>query len=391
MLAYKIYIVKKIGIVGGGIIGLTTAFVLRKKFRSKRENVEIEIFEMGDSVGNKSTTAAGCGLRTVYDHPTNVELARKGINFWSNADSIVGGDVGFRRNGYVFLTDDENYSEEFRMLSSKQHSYGIPCSVEEPPQNQRGIKGLKTQNYMSALHSPTAALASPQKMVDRLEESFNESDVQIHLNEKVKDADNSGQGVVLETQDFSKRFDYVVNACGAWSQNIADMVNSDLPVRNAKRRLSVLDMRIDEDAPLTVDIDTGVYVLPSESGQAMVGGHILDSKDDVEIDEEAFSERQNPDWNRKFSTLSQEFSEDISSANIVDSWTGLYSITPSRIPIIDNDEGLIHATGFSGHGIMHAPGAAMIIARMVSEKESRLDMIASLNKEREVLDSDIQF
>lgn len=383
----------KIGIVGGGIIGLTTAFVLQKKLDTSSRDGTVELFEMDDKLGRKSTTAAGCGLRTVYDHPTNVELARKGINFWSNAEDILGRDIGFRRNGYAFLTDDPESQEQFNELKSKQESYGIPCKVEQPPKQERGVPNLKKQNYSSLLYSPTAALASPEKMVKALHESLDKSDANIRLGVEVRDVDNSGDGVdVVTDRTGRKEFDYVINACGSWSQNIANMVGSDLPIRNSPRRLSVLDLEIEKESPLTVDIDTGVYVLPSESGDAMVGGHLTDSFHDINPNHpRAFSDQQDPEWNKSFSQHSDRLSEDISSAKVKDSWTGLYSITPSRIPIIDNDNQLIHATGFSGHGIMHAPGAAMIIDRMVSDSSHRLDMIGSLSRDRGVLESDIQF
>lgn len=383
----------KIGIVGGGIIGLTTAFVLQKKLDTSSRDGTVELFEMNDELGRKSTTAAGCGLRTVYDHPTNVELARKGINFWSNAEDILGKDIGFRRNGYAFLTDDSESQEQFDDLKSKQESYGIPCEVEQPPKKRRGIPNLKKQNYSSLLYSPTAALASPERMVNALQESLDKLDTNVRLGIEVRDVDNNGDGVDLFTDKMGRQeFDYVINACGSWSQNIANMVGSELPTRNSPRRLSVLDLKVDRDAPLTVDIDTGVYVLPSESGDAMVGGHLTDSFRDVNPDHpKAFSDQQDPEWNRSFSQQSNRLSKDISSANVKDSWTGLYSITPSRIPIIDDDNQLIHATGFSGHGIMHAPGAAMIIDRMVSDSSHRLDMIGSLSKDRGNLESDIQF
>jgi sarcosine oxidase subunit beta len=151
-------------------------------------------------------------------------------------------------------------------------------------------------------------------------------------------------------------------------------------------------MKIDPGAPLTVDIDTGVYILPSESGDAMVGGHILDTDDDISTDNpEAFSTEQDHKWNSKLSETAKGMSEEIASSNVLESWSGLYNITPSRIPIIDQNERVIHAAGFSGHGIMQAPGAAMMIARMLFNQDIDLGVPISLRANRNTRSSDVQF
>jgi sarcosine oxidase subunit beta len=384
---------KKVCVIGGGIIGLTTAFVLDKRQESHDEHYDITLIEKENHVGTKSTTAAGCGLRAVYDHPTNIELAKKGIQFWSNAENIFNGDVGLRKNGYRFLTKKEEHGSQFKNLSSKQHSYGMSCNVQEPPQDTRGIAGLKTSNYDYGLYSPAAAIANPDKMASMLYGALQDSSsVDVELNSQVNDVANTDEGVSLDANGFSRRYDYVINAAGAWSQNIADMVDFKLPVRNSRRRLSVLDMKIDPGAPLTVDIDTGIYILPSESGDAMVGGHILDTADNISTDNpEAFSTEQDPKWNSKLSETAKGMSEEIASSNVLESWSGLYNITPSRIPIVDQDKGVIHATGFSGHGIMQAPGAAMMIARMLFNQDTGLGVPTPLRANRNTRSSDVQF
>jgi sarcosine oxidase subunit beta len=384
---------EKVCIIGGGIIGLTTALVLDKRQESYDEYYDITLLEKENHVGTKSTTAAGCGLRAVYNHPTNIELARRGIQFWSNAENIFNQDIGLRKNGYRFLSKKEEHGYQFKNLSSKQHSYGIPCDVQEPPQDTRGIAGLKTSNYDYGLYSPTAAIANPDKMTSMLYDTLQDSgSVDIELNSQVNDVTNTHEGVSLDASRFSRRYDYVINAAGAWSRNIADMVGFELPVRNSRRRLSILDMEIDPRAPLTVDIDTGIYILPSESGNVMIGGHILATDDNIATDNpEAFSTEQDPKWNNKLSETAKEMSEEIASSNVLESWSGLYTITPSRIPIVDQSKRVIHATGFSGHGIMQAPGAAMMIARMLFNHDTGLGVPTSLRANRDTRSSDIQF
>ncbi|MGB9634633.1 MAG: NAD(P)/FAD-dependent oxidoreductase, partial [Chloroflexaceae bacterium] len=49
-------------------------------------------------------------------------------------------------------------------------------------------------------------------------------------------------------------------------------------------------------------------------------------------------------------------------------WAGLYEITPDHNPILGRHPDLanyVDASGFSGHGIMHAPATGMLIAEEI--------------------------
>lgn len=48
---------------------------------------------------------------------------------------------------------------------------------------------------------------------------------------------------------------------------------------------------------------------------------------------------------------------------------GYYGMTPDAVPLIGLDahvSNLVHAAGFSGHGVMHAPVTALLVAKLVA-------------------------
>ena len=58
---------------------------------------------------------------------------------------------------------------------------------------------------------------------------------------------------------------------------------------------------------------------------------------------------------------------------------GYYDVSPDHNPMISFDpivSNLIHAAGFSGHGVMHAPFTALIVAHLVAEGKNltRIDL-----------------
>jgi len=353
-------------IIGGGVIGLSAAVMLNKHPQS--DNLNIRILEKESSLGSKSTAAAGCGMRTLYRHDTNLELARRGLRFWSNAEPILGQEIGFRRNGYMFLTDNQQDRKTLVNQSRKQHINGFNSEMNPDKSDTQCIDSIGLSNYSCSLYLPNSGLASPNKIVSALQNSINNSDISVYTDTRVSDIKRRGDQWNILCEDGKLRSDYVVNAAGAWSGQVAKMIDTNLPVKNTRRRLSVIDKSVDPDTPLTVDIDTGAYILPDEDGTLLAGGNLIDGMDRYdESNPNSFSQSIDEDWNKKFRSAASNIDISLSDATVVDSWTGLYAMTESRVPIISESEGIIHVCGFSGHGIMQAPGAGHIVSRIICE------------------------
>lgn len=379
---------EKVTIIGGGVIGLTTAVILEEY--PKLEEYDIRIIEKSDQLGSKSTLSAGCGLRTLYRHETNLELAIRGLRFWSNSNDLLGREIGFRRNGYLFLTDDKETSEVLHRQSKKQHVNGIPTVISPSTEDHPALHNINTDQYRTSLLLPQSALASPDKIIKALKNVAVSKGVSINRGERVESINTESDGAQVTTDKSEYESDHVVNAAGAWSNHIAEMVDVNLPIRNTRRRLSVLDLSVNHNMPLTVDIDTGVYLLPNQDGKLMAGGNILRGNDKYDAeDPESFSESIDQKWEQEFRSLSPRIRTDLSEATVEESWTGLYTMTESRVPIIEEQNNVVHACGFSGHGIMQAPGAALVVARKIcGDHDNDLSGLSTKNRE---FNPDIQF
>ena len=59
-------------------------------------------------------------------------------------------------------------------------------------------------------------------------------------------------------------------------------------------------------------------------------------------------------------------------------WRGLYPMTPDGSPLVGWSralEGLLHATGMCGQGLMLAPGVAEVVARLVIGQTTANDRV----------------
>jgi len=68
---------------------------------------------------------------------------------------------------------------------------------------------------------------------------------------------------------------------------------------------------------------------------------------------------------------------DMKGVRILQAWAGLIDTTPDLVPVIstvDGLQGLIVASGFSGHGFGLGPGAGLLVSEMVMHKTPYSDI-----------------
>ncbi|MBD3258630.1 FAD-dependent oxidoreductase, partial [candidate division GN15 bacterium] len=67
----------------------------------------------------------------------------------------------------------------------------------------------------------------------------------------------------------------------------------------------------------------------------------------------------------------------LETAEVGNVWAGLYETTPDHRAIIGwepSAQGLFHAVGFSGHGLMHAPACGLITSEILTGKKPSIDV-----------------
>ncbi len=378
----------RVGVVGGGIVGLAAAYSVAARTDASGADTEVVVFERDDP-GDGSTTRAGCGLRTFYTTRANVRLSQAGLRFWRNAAATLGRDVGFREHGYCFLTGDEGTAAELRRQVRRQRAYGGPAVPGLDAVADR-VPGLHTDRYVEGVVAPTAALAAPAKMVTALVAACDDLGVEVRSQTPVEDLDRTGDGVRVTTPAGTERVDRLVNAAGGWAARVAAMVGDDLPVEPRRRRIVAFEDPAPDRLPLTVDLDSGVYFLPGPDGRLLAGGH-FDATDPAVDPDRALTRDRDAAYERRLLERARDCTTLFDDPSVVESWTGMYAMTESRVPVVEAVGDVVHAAGFSGHGIMQAPGAGQVVADLVAGADPSLVPAESVSRARANDAPDLQF
>src|SRR5580693_3082629 len=114
-------------VIGAGAIGLAVALQLR------RGGVDgVVVVDRNASPGMGSTSRANGGVRAQFTTAINIEFSRFTIEKLRELHEQSGGRVGFRANGYLFMTGTESGEAALRRARALQLEHGVDVDWLSP-------------------------------------------------------------------------------------------------------------------------------------------------------------------------------------------------------------------------------------------------------------------
>jgi len=361
-------------IIGGGIIGVATAFYLA---REKYGN--IVLLEKETFLGSGSTSKAAGGIRAQFTTKTNIQMSMLSEKVFCHFKEETGFDALYDQCGYMFLLAEDKDIEEFKKSYELQKSLGLPVELLQPDDIKELTPIVKTDDIKLATFCKDDGIGDPSEFLTGYEKAARKMGVEIAIETELTGITVEGGKITgIKTGKGDISCPLVINCTGAWSKNIGRMVGADVRVEPVRRQCVTtgqLDF-IDPKFPMTVDVKSGLYT-HKESKGLLLGWADKDVKPsfDISID---------PDYTDNILERALDRIPKLETAEIANQWAGLYETTPDHRAIIGWEkavEGMFHITGFSGHGFMHAPAAGIVTTDILTGKEPRID-ISDLSPER---------
>jgi sarcosine oxidase, subunit beta len=347
-------------VVGAGIIGASVAYHLAVRGVTdvlvlEREGVEV--------TGSSAKSAAG--VRHQFAQPVNIRLSVYSIERLRQFAEEVGGHSGLNQVGYLLLVDDPGTLELYRKNVELQRSFGIPVELISPEDVPRIVPGTRVDDLAGATFCPTDGYCDPHGVATGYLARARELGVRLLRATPATGFDKAGDRITaVRTPGGVIGCDTVVNAAGPWAGRLGAMAGIDLPVNPYRRSIYMTDPfdGIPRDIPLTIDVGSGFYCR-KEHDQVLFG---------LSNEAEPSSENQEVDWEWLPTVLEAGVSRFpvLAEAGLAarNCWAGLYEITPDHMPVLGRHPELpnyLDASGFSGHGVMHSPGAGLVIAEEI--------------------------
>ena len=349
-------------IIGGGINGCSLAYQLAKK-EKKVVLCEKSYLCYG------ATGRCGAGIRQQWSTQENTELAIKSIKIFERLAKELGQEIGLRQGGYLIAVHDKKDMKQAEQNVKMQKKLGLDVSILTPDEivDVVPILDVKGMKAVGATFCPTDGHADPFKTTHAYAKSAEKSGAKLYKFTNVTDIKTKNKRVESVITDKGEiKTDTVVNAAGAWSKQIAEMVDVKLPNKPFRKEILVTERVKPIFKAMVISFKDGIYFSQQDEGQ-ILGGIPIPNERSGYLTIPTF------DFLHHMSKTLTRYAPSLKHVNVIRQWTGYYDVTPDARPILGEVEdlkGFIQCNGFSGHGFMLSPMVTKILTDYIVDKES---------------------
>ena len=353
-------------IIGGGIVGCATAFFLS---RSGRQPL---LIERADTVASATTAVSAHAIRCQFTEPENIAQTSESLRIYEQFREVIGdpsAQINLTQNGYLFASTDDADNPAFEARVARQHELGIDdVELLTGDEIRYRFPWMSNQIRVGAFRQRDGWIDSIMAANHFLEAS----NANVALETNVVEIEMTGNHVTGVLTDRGRvATPTIVLAAGPFSRDISP---EHLPLARWRRHRLVLDAdeRIPQNAPMTIDANTGAHWRPHAGGALMAWAQ-------PELDQPAiWPVERDPTWPdlilrseggvSRLCPFWSEITPDLTPDRYLFT-AGQYTVTPDHKPLIgpaNETGGLFLNTGYSGHGIMGSPSGSRLLADILA-------------------------
>ena len=359
-------------IVGGGIVGVATAFFLRQR------NLDAIVVDAEPGIGTRTTAMSAHCIRAQFSEPDNIRMMAESLAFYEafatrcDLDGAAA-NVGLCQQGYLFASTDAADIDPFAERVARQRDAGLDDVEQLDGPEVRARFPWLSDRIVTATFRARDGWIDSQRAVAWMAVA---SRVPIYTGVRVLSIDVEA-GVVTGVTTTAGRIasPAVILAAGPASRELSP---EPLPLTLLRRHRVIVaaNPAIPQHGPVTIDANTGAHWRPHQGGA--LAAWALPERDSeaawpVPADP-GFLERvlRGEDGIGRLAPLWHELAPNLTPDQLLLT-AGQYTMTPDHRPLVGPacaTGGLYLNTGYSGHGIMGAPAGARMLAETLDSTES---------------------
>ncbi len=402
---------QQVGIIGGGIIGLCSAYYLQKS------GYQVSIFERNDIGMEASYGNAGLITPAVYQPLASPEIRNKGLRWMLNRNSpfhlkprLDWGlvqwlwlfnrycttthveaskpflyelqlyslmlyqlmDVDLQstceQTGICFLSRTQQGLEALQQLAEEADEL-LQLPVELLTPEQLSAREQLSLNCTGGLYYANDAKVSPFTLCQHLSDYLKANGATVHTQCDIKQLEQSGKQVtaVIDTEGNAYHCDQFVFAGGAYTDELGRLFGKKIPLQAGKGfSFSAEKTTSGFNTPLLL-LEDKIAVTPYADTVRFAGTMMLAGKDKSIDTRRVSSMRQS--INRCFNDFA------LDENNTSETWAGLRPCSPDGLPIVGRiDEGanVIVATGHGMLGMSLGAATGQIVTQIIEDSVAHL-------------------
>lgn len=341
-------------IIGGGVIGLATAYYLAEAGVGP-----IALLERGDLAGEASSANLG-GVWAEFEGLTLGgsfrRLAHASRELYAELSAQPGMEFEFRRNGVIALAFS---AEEMDILRAQ-----VRACVDDPPAcsilDGRAVRELQpglSEEITGGLHFPRECHVNPLMVCWSLIRALHRRRVELLPRCEVVGADvASGRLLALRTPSGTVRAGRFVNCAGPWAARLPELA-LPLPIQPGRGQAIVT-----ERVPwqLHTPVFCGISLIQTAGGNVIAGGTLAFTGYDTTAPWDNF---------RHICSLAARALPRLQDVLVLRTWARLRPHTPDELPIVGGMPGFENVYMNAGHfrnGLLLAPITARLLADWIA-------------------------
>ncbi len=372
---------KKIIVIGAGIIGLSISYYLKKH---NPESFDIAIIEKSRAGLEASYAAAGMLAAQsefdFYEDFMNFCVKSRDLywDYCSEIEKASAINVECQKSGMIRPALNEEQAKHLKNNYKWQKKKGFEIEFLSG-EEIREIEPSLSKSIICGLHSKNDGQVNNRKLMEALTIANKKNNVKIIENTEVKNYLISNDKIVgVKTSNGIFNADIVINAAGSWSSLVSKNL---IPNFNVKPILGQM-VSLQSDKPLLNKVifasilGKGGYIVPRRNNEIILGSTMEDIGFEKKITDEGISSILKKCYeiipelktleNQRFSghRKSKGFSREL---KIKEKWCGFRPFAEDKLPIIGktNIENLLLATAHGRNGILLAPITAKAVEELV--------------------------
>ena len=147
-------------IIGGGIVGVSTAWFLAK------QGIDVVVCEKGHVAGEQSGRNWGW-VRQQGRDAREMPMIVESLRIWRHLGDEIGEDLGYRQHGILYLINDDKQLERYAAWAKFAENYETGTRLIDRNELPRFVRRAAVE-WRGALHTPTDGRAEPHRAAPAL-------------------------------------------------------------------------------------------------------------------------------------------------------------------------------------------------------------------------------
>ncbi len=367
----------QIVVIGGGIIGCSTAYHLARDHKA-----EVVLLEQGKLTSGSTWHAAGL-VGQLRSSASITRVLKYSVELYKGLAAETGLETGWKMTGCLRLATNEDRWTEYKRLATTARSFGMEMHLISPEEVKRMWPLMDVSDLVGASWLPTDGQASPSDITQSLAKGARMHGAKIFEGVRVTGFGMDGGRITsVKTSQGEIVCERVVNCAGQWARQVGAMAGINVPLQPVKHQYIVTEKieGLASDASTIRDPDRRTY-FKEEVGGLVMGGY--------EPNPQPWTTGDVPeDWEFRlfdddFDHFEQHMDQAIArvpalaEAGVKQMINGPESFTPDGNFILGAAPECVNmyvGAGFNAFGIASGGGAGWVLADWVMSGEAPLDL-----------------